>query len=265
MTSILSEDFLDLGHTRFVEVSEEQEALKLSNGGEPNSATKGKWEVAAVISTATSNWIANRTFLNLLKRELPDYGFSKIWSLEGVNGFDYIRPRVYSNRWENVAINDNEETKLRCEYFNIFDPKGKFYHLRSLDDDLYFDRETKSSGQCFDVHLPIVQCIQSIKTILKIAKNFELQEKDYIEISFRWRGLSNRELASWLLKESYFNLEYKAYQDGITITIFVNPNTELAKLHPKIHYLLLPVYRLFEGFEIDTERVNSAVQYCLKE
>ena len=265
MTTLGSNEFLDLGQKRFKEVCEEELSHHGSNGKKPYPFPRGTWEAAACIPTIKQQYRADEKFLKLVKHSLSQASYDKIWSFEDAKKCRYESPRVYSSTWENFAVNNYTDTELRYQYFNIFDPKGKFYHGRSSDDDLILDRKLNNRGECFDVHLPFVQCVQAIKTILKLAEIFEVGEKDYIEFSFRWIGLRNRTTASWLCEESFFPVTKKAYQDDITVTFQVARVVKLSDVFTPVRRELMPVYNLFEGFSLDEERADTAINRYFRE
>ena len=265
MTTLRSNEFLDLGKKRFKEVCEEELSRNEYNGQKPYSFARGTWEVVACIPAIKQQYRADEKFLNIVKPLLFEPGYDEIWSFEDAKMCRYERPRVYSNTWENFAVNNYRDTELRYQYFNIFDPNGKFYHGRSSDDDLIFDRESKKPLECFDVHLPFVQCVQAIKTILKLAEIFEVGERDIIEFSFRWIGLRNRTTASWLCKERFFPVTKKANQDDITVTFHVSSVDKLSDVFTLVRHELMPVYNLFDGFILDEKRADKAINWYFRE
>ena len=264
MTSLSSEKFLDLGQERYENVSSERTSGNRPNHQTEYSIARGTWEAAAVIRTSNTFPRANDTFLRSIKDILFNFDGPMIWSFERAKKCDYDPPRVYSNTWENFAVNHCDATKQRYEYFNIYDPSGKFYHMRSADDDLYLGQESGERCDGFDIHLPFVHCVQAANMILEISKVYEPQEGKCIEFSFRWKGLSNRKLASWLCEESYFSMDKKAYQDEITVSFSIDSEVDSSNLHAMVLDNLLPVYNLFEGFEPNWDRVNIAIEKYFK-
>lgn len=260
MTLLSSTDFLELGHKRFEKVSEEQCSDKELNGNTLLSRTPGTWEVSAVILDSNSEYNASREFLNMLKTKLSPFSNYCVWSFDEARNCQFDSPRVFANSWENFAKSNNRTTKLRHEYFNIFDPKGRFYHIQSSDDDLFYDETLTYPGCWFDIHLPFIQCVRAIEIIQKIAPEYERGNEDRIELSFRWKGLANRRVASWLCKESFFDLKYKAYQDDKTVNFSLTRGDKLSELFPLIRAHLLPLYNLFEGFEPEWERIEHAIE-----
>lgn len=257
--STLSQEFLEMGRKRYEKVSEEETSLARSRNLETYPKTRGTWEVAAIISTSNVKNFANREFLNSMKSIVFDIQSPKIWSFDHAKYCQYAPPRVYLERWENFAVNHCSDTNLTYEYFNIYDPTGKFYHIRSLDDDLYFGNESRKPSERFDIHLPFVLSTRAIDTILRLTKLFEVKERKCIEFSFRWKGLSNRKLASWLRRERYFNANHEAYQDDITVSFCIERAKKLSVLYSQIYCKLLPVYRLFNEFEPGSKRIEAAI------
>lgn len=261
MKTMSSVEYLALGKERFAEVSEEKKSRCRQNGETVYPVTLGTWEVASVIRNTNNDLRANRKFLRETKSILNSFGFSHIWSFESAKKCSYEEPWVYSNRWENFAVNNDESTKNRQEYFNLFDPSGRFYHIRSSDDDVFFDSKSNGPNECFDIHLPVVHSLQAISAILKLSEMFTVDEDDRIDMVFRWGGLRNRTLSSWLCSESFFCLNGKSYQDEIEVKFSITKVDRLSELYPLVLSRLQPLYNLFEGFELDSERFDSALEY----
>ena len=180
--------------------------MATSNANPKYPRTLGTWEVVAVIGDLDSKLLPNQAYLDLIKPIVFDIRTPQIWSFDDIRNCEYERPRVFSKRWENYALRFCHEACLRYEHFNLYDPKGQFYHIRSADDDLFIGKESRQPGRGFDVHLPFILCVRAIETKQKIAKIYEIEEGQSIELSFRWRGLKGRKVVSWALNERFFPL-----------------------------------------------------------
>lgn len=258
--STLSQEFRETGRMRSSEVSEEESSLAERNGLYGYSLAPGTWEAAAVISVSDTKHRANRAFLDTIKPIVFEVQSPEIWSFYNARNCEYCRPRVYLNKWENFAENCCSKTMCRYQYFNLYDPTGKFYHMRSLDEDLYLGPQTGKPGKRFVVDLPFVHCTQALNTILKLAEIFDLNEGECIESSFRWFGLRNRRLVSEGRWERDLDSERVAYQDNITVTLRIKRVEKLSELYPLMYSKLLPVYNLFGGFEPTKDHFDKIVK-----
>jgi len=213
----------------------------------------GYWEVAMCLDGPVPDQKVG-TFLNLLRSSNPEYSGWPIWLVSDDFGNEADRPRVIDQAWEAlVALPSGRHTD-----FERFDPKGNFYHLRALFDDLQLTDYSPQPGVAFDYALPIYDCAEAIAVGLAFAKAMGCQEDDCtLKFAFRWSGLRGRELVSWYGRGGIISPGRKAHQDTITLYQSVPLSTPLSAIGGLLAQSLQPLYALFNGFELSAKVIED--------
>ncbi|HKR47360.1 MAG TPA: ATP-binding protein [Paraburkholderia sp.] len=218
------------------------------------SLTKtGYWEVALYLDGLVPEQRVG-TFLNLLKSSNPEYTGWPVWLVSDDFGHEADRPHVLDGAWEAlIALPNGRHTD-----FERLDPKGNFYHLRALFDDLQSTDYSPTPGVAFDFALPIYDCTEAIAVGLAFAKAMGCQEGDCtLEFAFRWSGLRGRELVSWYGRSGIISPGRKAHQDDVTLYQSVPLSTPLSAIGGLLAQSLKPLYALFAGFELSSKVIEG--------
>jgi len=228
---------LDTGRSRFDNIVAER-SLTLPK--------TGFWEVALVIRGPVPAHPL-REFMKLIGVANPEYSGWPVWLDSSHFGEPAHRTYVFDKRWEAlVALPNGRHTD-----FLQFDPKGKFYHLRALFDDLRLTNQSPAPGTALDIALPILDSAEAIAVGLAFAKAMGCPEDTCtLEFAFRWSGLNGRELASWIYAGRYISPGRKAYQDDLTLTQSIPLNTPPSAIGGILTTLLAPLYEVFSGFAL---------------
>ncbi|MDR5643605.1 AlbA family DNA-binding domain-containing protein [Burkholderia cenocepacia] len=214
----------------------------------------GSWEVAMYLDGPVPNQRIG-TFLNLLKSSNPEYTGWPVWLVSDDFGSEADRPRVIDDAWEAlIALPSGRHTD-----FERLDPKGNFYNLRTLFDDLQSTDYSPTPGVAFDYALPIYDCSEAIAVGLAFGKAMGCQEDDCaLEFAFRWSGLRGRELVSWYDRRGgIISPGRKAHQDAITLYQSVPLSTPLSAIGGLLAKSLQPLYALFAGFELSSKVIED--------
>lgn len=213
----------------------------------------GYWEVAMYLDGPVPDQNLG-TFLNLLRSSNPEYSGWPVWLVSEAFGNEADRPYVIDHGWEAlVALPGGRHTD-----FERFDPKGVFYHLRALFDDLQLTDYSPTPGVAFDYALPIYDCAEAIAVGLAFAKAMGCQEDNCkLEFAFRWSGLSGRELVSWYGRGGIISPGRKAHQDAITLYQSVPLSTPPSAIGGLLAQSLQPLYALFKGFELSAKVIED--------
>lgn len=209
----------------------------------------GFWEVAMIIRGPVPEQ-SRPTFMQLVGVTNPEYSGWPIWLDSSYFAEPADRPRVFERGWEAlVALPNGRHTD-----FVQFDPQGQFYHLRALFDDLSLTNHSPDPGTALDIALPIMDSTEAIAVGIAFAKAMDCAEDDCtLEFAFRWTGLKDRELTSWLYLERYISPGRKAFQDQITLTQSVPLSTPLSAIGGIVAAMLAPLYELFNGFSLGSQ------------
>ena len=213
----------------------------------------GYWEVAMYLNGPVPEQNLG-TFLNLLRSSNPEYSGWPVWLVSEDFGNEADRPYVADQVWEAlVALSSGRHTD-----FERFDPKGNFYHLRLLFDDLQLTDYSPTPGVAFDYALPIYDCTEAIAVGLAFAKAMGCQEDDCtLEFAFRWSGLRGRELISWYGRGGIISPGRKVHDDGITLYQSVPLSTPPSAIGGLLAQSLRPLYALFKGFELSSQVIEG--------
>ncbi|MFL9883209.1 ATP-binding protein [Paraburkholderia agricolaris] len=214
----------------------------------------GYWEVALYLDGPVPSQKLG-TFLNLMRSSNPEYSGWPVWLVINDFGDEADRPRVVHGAWEAlIALPNGRHTD-----FEQFDPKGNFYLLRALFDDLQLTKNSPTPGVAFDYALPIYDCAEAIAVGLAFAKAMGCQEDDCtLEFAFRWSGLRGRELISWYEgRGAIISPGRKAHQDAITLYQSVPLSTPLSAIGGLLAQSLQPLYAIFAGFELSSKVIED--------
>lgn len=230
---------LDTGRARFDSLVAERQLILPKTG---------YWEVALIIRGPVPEQ-SPPTFMRLVGATNPEYSGWPIWLDSSHFAEPANHPHVFAGGWEAlVALPNGRHTD-----FVQFDPKGRFYHLRALFDDLRLTNSSPTPGAALDMALPILDSTEAIAVGLAFAKAMGCPEDDCtLDFAFRWTGLKDRELTSWLYPERYISPGRKAYQDQITLTQSVPLSTPPSAIGGIVGSMLGPLYELFSGFALGT-------------
>ncbi|EUC18838.1 AlbA family DNA-binding domain-containing protein [Paraburkholderia hospita] len=235
---------LDQGRQRFIStVAERQIAL-------PDT---GYWEVAMQISGAVTTRNL-RDFLHLLSVSHPEHSGWPVFLVS--NGFGDLaaRPHVVDEKWEALILSSGG----RHIDFVQFDPKGRFYHLRALFDDMRLTDRSPQPRTVLDYSLPILDCAEGIAVGLAFAKAMGCDDDECsLEFAFRWSGLKGRQLGSWAIPSRYISPGRTAYQDGISLFQTISANMPPSAIGGVLSSMLQPLYELFDGFQVSSGVVED--------
>ncbi|QYD70858.1 ATP-binding protein [Paraburkholderia edwinii] len=238
------QELLDDGKSRFLKnVAERSLSLPKT----------GYWEVALYLDGSVPDQKIG-IFLDLLRSSNPEYNGWPVWLVSNDFGNEADRPRITDEAWEAlIALPNGRHTD-----FERFDPKGNFYHLRALFDDLQLTDYSPTPGVAFDYALPIYDCAEAIAVGLAFAKAMGCQEDDCtLEFAFRWSGLRGRELISWYSRSGIISPGRTAHQDTITLYQSVPLSTPLSAIGGLLAKTLPPLYALFKGFELSSKVIED--------
>ena len=243
---------LESGLMRVVDVLDDQ------NSG---LSEYGSWEVAAVIHGSVARAYSGKSFSDVIRSSVNKSLLDTIWTLDESYPIQYGKPREFEDTLENFSIFEDRFNLVQHTYFNIFDPKGRFYHRRTLEDDLSTDNRTPRPGENFDIHLPYVNTLQAISTVIGFADKLTNGERSQINFAFRWNGLRKRKFVSWVHKERFFDIERTADLDTVSVEFDVQSDISKSKQDSLVFEMLRPLYENFVGHIPDPNRLKHARDY----
>ncbi|MFD1559627.1 helix-turn-helix domain-containing protein [Paraburkholderia silviterrae] len=212
----------------------------------------GFWEVSMILDGEVPPQNLGK-FMNLVSASNPEYTGWPVWFSSTSFQHAADRPHVYKDQWEALVVQFGRHID-----FMQFDPKGAFYHLRALYDDMRSTNRSPEPGTAFDISMPVFDCAEAIAVGLAFAKAMGCDEDSVtLEFAFRWSGLRDRELTSWIIPGRYISPGRKAYQDEITLDQSVPLSTPPSAIGGLLTSMLQPLYGLFDGFSLSTKTIEE--------
>ena len=254
-TEELLREYLQDGGDRFNKVRDERgETL-------PDCGT---WEVALQIVGDVPSHTANRNFLNLLDSSNPDYTGWPVWLDSRGFSEESGRPYVFEGVWEAFIVSVGANWSNHIDFMR-FDPEGRFYLQRALEDDITISSNSPESLSMLDFGLAIIRCAEAIAVGIAFAKAMGCEpEASNLAFAFRWTRLQGRELGSWAQPGRYISPGRHAYQDDITVFVNVPLETPLSALSEYVAQAVLPLYEAFDGFTLSKDIIEDLTRRLIE-
>jgi hypothetical protein len=244
--------FLEDGVRRF---SAEAAARKL-NGEALRVSKAGSWEVSLVIDPQKINQLPTEKFRQVLASSNPRYSGWPVWLDSSTFQNAAHRPVVKSNGWETFIVSLESWSK-HLDFYR-FDPNGKFYLHRNLQDDT---SDRVAPGTALDPILVIIRIAEAVAVGLTFAKALEWKPEDStLGFAARWTNLRGRTLESWANPAAYISPHGHASDDAAVGFSELRLDTPINAIAPTVQELVRPLFVLFGGFEIPQAAVEEWVK-----
>jgi len=191
----------------------------------------------------------------LIKSSNPNYTGWPIWLVSSDFKNEKSKPYVYDKAWEEYIVQlDSDFNEID---FIRFEPNGRFFHRRALEDDFKPKLGIKPN-EVLDFSLVILRTAEAIGVGIELAKSmgYDIESTD-LYFAFNWEGLKGRELVSWVFRSRRLFAVRKAYQDEISTTIRLPLDTPLSAISQYVYNATSPLYELFDGFDIGQNIVDE--------
>jgi hypothetical protein len=149
--------------------------------------------------------------------------------------------------------------------FMRFDPKGRFYLRRALQDDISGGPQAPTPMTALDFSLPVIRTAEALAVGIAFAKAMGCDaEKTLLAFAFRWTKLHGRELTSWIMPERHIFPGRIAYQDEVLACVNIPLDTPLSVLGTFVHQAVQPLFEAFDGFELSSDVVEDLTQRLIE-
>jgi hypothetical protein len=249
-----AKEFLKIGKQRFDAVQATRERPKW---------TAGTRQVAAVIDGDVPLFAADEGFLNRLLLRMPHYTGWPPWA-DCRNGSEEIRPYIFDGGWEAYIATAVMGESL--DFWRI-EPSGRFYHLRTFEDDTPSDGQKPKPETVLDYYLQVSRTAETISDALSFVRSMECDEKSTsLAFAFHWSGLKGRYLTCWANPNYRFFSRGRgaSQQDEITTTAVVPLEAVSSGLAPLVESVVAPVFSLFGGISFDSGVIERIVDETLR-
>ncbi len=204
---------------------------------------------------------ANSDFRMRIRAHAPTIsGWSPWVDMTGADD-PLMRPNVVQEGWESLL-----DRLLPDPYFSPsldfwrMEPRGSFYHLRALEEDMGAAQGMRPRQQLgFPYQIRMVAEVISVG--LSIARALGCVDgKNALVFGFRWTRLSGRLLTAWPDNHRLFRPTARATQDGLTTRVTMPAETSLSAVVPHVENALAPLFNLFEGTAFHTDVYEQLVK-----
>lgn len=224
----------------------------------------GAFEVCFLIPDGISGFSANRDFLSLLTAHNPDYWRWPLWMDSSIIDDKEMQPRVVKGAWEaSVLLTDRAKWRFPALDFWRIDPVGKFYHRRGFIDDLNINGPYPEPNTLLDPDVQMAYVAEAFVVGQAFAKAMNYRKEPKLDFSFRWSGLKNRSLVSWLNPNRIFLQQLTASDDGVIADSFLPVDAAPSSIFQYVFEVTKPLFQAFDGHEFKSGYVESVVNRFL--
>ncbi len=209
---------------------------------------------------------ATTSFRNQLLVNAPSHTGWPPWVHISGGKNDNLRPDVLDNGWEALLDALDPATAIISPHLDFWrmEPRGVFYHLRMLEDDLMEQRGMTPRTQ-LDFLLQISRTAEIISTGLSFGRSLECDvASTSLVFGFRWTQLQGRVLSSWVEPGRMFRTVRSAIQDNYFISITVPLETPPSGIAPHVENVVRGLFALFEGQEFDQRVIEEIVASTIR-
>ena len=230
----------------------------------------GTFEVGLIIDGEMPLCNADTDFRYLLDRNNPQLSGWPIWIDSSSFTDAETHPYVKNGGWEALIVTSANAWFDGTLDFMQKKPNGHFYLLRGLKDDFATtDRQRTGRAPQPNTELDFVLSISETAETIAVGKAFAHAlgcdpEDTQLEFGFRWSGLKNRVLTSWVCPERDLLTHRQAREDKIICRTTVPLDSSPESIAEFTYKVVSDVFALFGGFKIDFSVVDDLVVERLK-
>jgi hypothetical protein len=244
---ITPDDILDKGFQRFAD------ALAERGSQLPDI---GYWETSAVVDSIENPPEATQELLYRLRAIRHDHSGWPPWTIIHNPTVPALNPRVVSGTWEALMDTMSDLPLPMLDYWQL-DPKGVFYHIRALEDDIREPAPGVQPRTRLDYHLVVYRVTEAVSAVLQMARELGGQGDQLIDFAFRWRGLRGRTLGSWGRPGSLLRQQGSAYDDIVTTAIQVPMDVPESAIPSHVYRAVRRLFHAFEGCDLPQRLIEG--------
>ncbi len=223
----------------------------------------GTSQVALIIIGEVPQHSANEQFFNLLSFNNPKYTGWPVW-LDSRGFVDKDQPYVYNGAWEALIVSLSSGWGRDIDFMQ-FDPKGKFFLRRALEDDMLVKNYAPPPMTVLDFALPVIRTAEAIAVGIEFAKAMGCEpEKTQLAFAFKWTGLRGRRLSSWANQERSIYLQGSAYQDEVLAFVNLPLETPRSALAQYVNQAVSPLFTIFNGNQLSIDVIEDLTRRLIE-
>jgi hypothetical protein len=236
--------FLDEGFKHFGEAATARKlgfSVRIFDGA--------KFEAALVIDPLKTGQIPTATFRQTLASSNPNLTGWPIWLDTRGFGDESTRPVVRENAWETLI-----NTPDRLDFHRI-EPNGRFYLLRSLEDD---SSTRVQAGTMLEPIFVILRVAETIAVGLSFARALNWKpEETTLGFAFRWNKLKGRNLYAWAHPGITVNAFEKSGTETVSSYVDVSLETPINAITPAVDAAVRQLFVQFGGYQIPMQSIEN--------
>ncbi len=252
----LARTYLETGRERFESRLEKRSA---------NLLDAGTLETAAIITGNISEHSATQEFLTNLQIRKPYHSGWTPWI--DSRGSSEKGNRPYTTRdgcWEALVVVPNDFIFGESVDFWRIDPRGSFYQIRFLEDDLRNPSGGPKPKTQIDFAMQISRIAEIISVCTSFARIMGCDESDStITFAFRWRGMEGRHLTSWANPQRWFHAPEPSQEDEITSSVSIPLEVPQSGLASFADCATKELFALFGGWRFQPQVIEEIVKETL--
>lgn len=207
----------------------------------------GAWEVTLIINGQTIKHSAS-DFLRIVETSNPQYTGWPIWLISRNFTNEADRPRFVEGVWEQLIFANMLGLSID---FARFDPSGRFYLYRALQED-FNTRPGMPPLTVLDFVLPVIRTAEALAVGIAIAKALGYPgDSTKLAFLFQWSRLMDRRLVSFVERDRYLPPKGPAYQDQLQSYVELPLDTPLSALGDFVERVVTPLFEIFDAFALD--------------
>ncbi|MFC5506092.1 MULTISPECIES: hypothetical protein [Hyphomicrobiales] len=203
------------------------------------------WEVALAIEPEWEGRVPDKHFLGKVLGSNPNYTGWPVWLDSRSFTEAKSQPVIHDGAWEAIIVSKGGWSS-HLEFMR-FDPRGKFYLRRALQDDQV--PEKVAPGTALDPIIVIIRVAEAIAVGIAIANGLMTTDDPprQLGFAFRWTGLANRTLKTWANPFILMIGEPRAHDNTISTYVELPSDTPVSAIAPAVQKATRDLFALFDG------------------
>lgn len=213
---------------------------------DPVFSDRKGWRETAVVVNGELKPILSAALLNELFPRHPRMSGWPVW-IDSRGLGDENKPHPIEGGWEALVILDHPAfvAAPMIDFWRL-EAKGKFYHRRSYEDDVWTKLDAQARGKVLDFPMTINRVAETVGTASVFARHLSaIPENATMTMAVRWSNLANRLLQSWSEPGRDLFNRYQAFQDSANSEVIIPLAPPRTALGPYVEELVRPLFEIF--------------------
>ena len=221
----------------------------------------GTWEVALIIKGKSDQFKPDQAFLRRITANAPDYTGWPMWLDTSSFSDQESHPNVLDGGWEALTATWDTGWVDHIDFMR-WEPTGRFYQLRALEDDVSAQHPEPLTQ--LDFSLAILLTAEAILVGHAFADAMGFDESSILHFKFRWTGIAGRWLSSWVRPGRSLSGAGKSEQDTVCETVSIPLNVSKTAIAPYVRDVVNTLFSLFKGYSLSLKAIEDWVQALIE-